>query len=155
MNTYTQNLYSLNGNYPDEKPTVVLTAENTTFNVTPDISDEVLESHGYKKAPDRPDIVRGQVVLWDGSGWLVELKTEVERKRMLERQWVQVRRNRDQLLQIYDWRYLRNGREQRLGVPTTDNIQELDAYAQALADITNQPDPYSIVWPAAPESFSK
>ena len=153
-NTYIENLYSLNGNYPEERPTTILTIENTTIDVTPDTPDDVLERNGYVRAPDFPGITRTQVALWDGTKWTVEEKVEVERKRKLAKQWANVRATRDQLLRLYEWRYNRNARETRLGLPTTDNLQELDTYTQALADITENPDPSSIVWPAAPESFN-
>lgn len=46
------------------------------------------------------------------------------------------------------WRYERHQRETRMAQPTTDNIADLDAYAQALADITKQSGyPKTIVWP--------
>jgi len=46
------------------------------------------------------------------------------------------------------WRYERHSREVRLNLPTTDNLDDLDNYAQALADISKQPDyPYTITWP--------
>jgi hypothetical protein len=153
MTTYTQNLYSLNGNYPEERPTVILTQENTTIDVTPDTTDSVLESSGYIRAPDCPDIIKGQVALWNGTGWTVEEKTEIENQRLLAKQWANVRKTRDQLLRLYEWKYVRNSRETRLGLPTTDNLQELDAYMQALADITNCSDPNNITWPPAPASF--
>jgi len=154
MTTYTQNLYSLNSNYPDERPRVILTQENTTIDVTPDTPDSILESAGYTRAPDTPDIVRGQIVLWNGTGWIVKEKTEIENQRILAKQWANVRKTRDQLIRLYEWKYVRNARETRLGLPTTDNLQELDTYMQALADITNCSDPNNVVWPAAPESFN-
>lgn len=61
--------------------------------------------------------------------------------------WCDVRATRDKRMSLFEWRYNRFYREQRLGIPTTDNISELDAYMQALANITEQTDPYSIVWP--------
>ena len=154
MTTYIQNLYSLNGDSPEERPTTILTSENTTINVTSDTPDSVLESAGYTRVPDRPDITRGQIVTWNGTSWIVEEKTEVEHRRHLASQWANLRRTRDQLIRFYEWKYLRHARETRLGIPTTDNLQELDAYFQALADITNRPDPNNVIWPAAPESFN-
>ena len=154
MTTYTENLYSLNGNYPEERPTVILTRENTTIDVTDDTDDSILESNGYVRAPDRPDIIKGQVVLWNGTGWTVEEKTEVENRKQLAKQWANLRNTRDQLIRLYEWKYIRNSRETRLGLPITDNLQELDTYMQALADITDRPDPYNVIWPVAPASFS-
>jgi hypothetical protein len=65
----------------------------------------------------------------------------------LQRKWNEVREERDQKMKEFDWRYIRYEREQRLGLPTTDNISVLDDYAQQLADVTNQPDPMHISWP--------
>lgn len=155
MNTYIQNLYSLNGNFPEERPRVILTTENTTIDVTPDTPDSVLASSGYVRAPDCPDIIKGQVALWDGTTWTVEEKTEVENRKHLAKQWANLRSTRDQLIRLYEWKYVRHARETRLGIPTTDNLQELDTYMQALADITNRADPYNVIWPVAPTSFDQ
>lgn len=59
----------------------------------------------------------------------------------------EIRAQRDQLMRDFEWRYVRHARQTRLGLPTTDNIADLDAYMQALADITDQPDLTNIVWP--------
>jgi len=154
MTTYIQNLYSLNGDYPQDRPTVISTGDSTIITVTPDTSDSELESAGYTRAPDRPDTVRGQVATWDGASWIVEDETEVENRRHLAKQWAILRSTRDQLIRLYEWKYVRHARETRLGLPTTDNLQELDAYFQALADITNRSDPNNVTWPAAPASFN-
>lgn len=151
MTTYIQNLYSLNGDYPDDRPTSILTGENITVDVTSDTPDSVLASAGYTRVPDRPDIVRGQAVMWNGTAWIVEEKIEIENRRQLAKQWANLRATRDQLIRLYEWKYVRNARETRLGLPTTDNLQELDAYFQALADITNRPDPNNVIWPTLVE----
>lgn len=62
--------------------------------------------------------------------------------------WQIIRQDRDQRMRDFEWRYTRYYRQERLNItPTTDQIANLDAYMQALADITKQADPYSIVWP--------
>ncbi len=61
-----------------------------------------------------------------------------------------VRGLRDQKMKDFDWRYLRYDRETRLGLPTTDDIQLLDQYMQALADITQQENPFNVQWPIEP-----
>lgn len=50
----------------------------------------------------------------------------------------------------FEWRLDRYHRQVRLGLEPTDTLSELDAYMQALADITEQPDPDHIVWPDQP-----
>lgn len=64
--------------------------------------------------------------------------------------WEVVRIERDRLMKEMDWRYLRYSRQMRMNITPTDNIEELDAYMQALADITLQADPGSIIWPTCP-----
>lgn len=58
--------------------------------------------------------------------------------------WAYVRARRDNLLQACDWVTLR-AQEQGVQAP-----QDWMDYRQALRDITEQPDPCSIVWPVAP-----
>lgn len=60
----------------------------------------------------------------------------------------QVRSRRDAMIDDVSWRYERHAREERLGLAFTDSIEALDAYIQALCDITTQPGfPGSVVWP--------
>jgi hypothetical protein len=70
-----------------------------------------------------------------------------EEQARIENQWSVVRRQRDQLMRDNDWRYLRYQRQQRTGTATADDLAKVDAYMQALADITSQVDPYNIIWP--------
>lgn len=65
----------------------------------------------------------------------------------LAAQWQWVRQDRDQRMKDFEWRYTRYYRQQRLNVTPTDQIANLDTYMQALADITQQADPFNIVWP--------
>ena len=62
-------------------------------------------------------------------------------------QWVVVRKLRDQLMTGFEWRYTRYNREVALGLPLSDDISAMNNYMQALADITSQEDPFSIIWP--------
>jgi Holliday junction resolvase-like predicted endonuclease len=80
---------------------------------------------------------------WERVYTLVEVPEEAKFGR-LARRWAFVRNKRNEALAALDWKVLRNLREQRLGLPTTDNIAELDAKMQALADITNTDDPFAI-----------
>lgn len=63
----------------------------------------------------------------------------------------QIRETRDRLMSDFEWRYSRYDRQVRLGLPTSDNIENLDNYMQALADITLQTDLENIVWPTYQE----
>ena len=71
-------------------------------------------------------------------------KTEEE---LLAEAWVAVRKQRDLLMAEADWRYNRYARQVRLELTPTDDITLLDAYMQALADVTAQEDPYNITRP--------
>lgn len=62
-------------------------------------------------------------------------------------QWNRVRVIRDQRIAEFEWRYARYARHARLGLDQIDDLTMLDNYAQALADITNQESPNTIVWP--------
>lgn len=64
-----------------------------------------------------------------------------------EQLWTSVREKRDALLSGMSWRYERHARETRLALTPTDSIETLDAYAQALAEVTDQADPSAIDWP--------
>ncbi len=62
-----------------------------------------------------------------------------------------IRAERDRKIADVTWRYERIARQERLGISPTDNITALDAYVQALADITLQATfPQSVTWPEVP-----
>lgn len=74
---------------------------------------------------------------WDGSQFTPEPPN-------YELQWKIVRTMRDQKLQESDWTQLPD-------VPlTSEQRAEWVTYRQALRDVTNQSDPFSIIWPTAP-----
>lgn len=61
------------------------------------------------------------------------------------------RSQRDGLINAQMWRYERHAREVRLGLTPTDDINQLDAYIQALAEITTDPNwPLNHTWPTPP-----
>jgi hypothetical protein len=62
-----------------------------------------------------------------------------------------VREKRDTLMAEFEWRYTRYERQVRLNITPTDNIANLDAYMQALADITAREDLTNLVWPTYQE----
>lgn len=67
---------------------------------------------------------------------------EIEANR--QSQWAKVRSQRDQLLSSCDWTQLAD-------VMLSDKT-EWATYRQALRDITDQTDPYTIVWPTQPSN---
>ena len=62
-------------------------------------------------------------------------------------QWNLIRGEREVRMSNFEWRYTRYDRQVRLGETPVDDIALLDAYMQALADITTQTDPFNIIWP--------
>ena len=74
----------------------------------------------------------------------VEPLTREEIEANTESQWAKIRSQRDTLLQSCDWTQLPD-------VPFVEQArQEWATYRQALRDVTNQTDPYNIVWPVTP-----
>jgi hypothetical protein len=68
-------------------------------------------------------------------------------QQFIDAQWFDVRNRRDIYMTNFEWRYTRYDRQFRAGMTPTDDITKLDEYMQALADITNQTDPFAIFWP--------
>lgn len=63
--------------------------------------------------------------------------------RNIDTEWLTVKYKRNQLLAISDWTQLPD-------VPL-DTKEAWAVYRQALRDITDQPDPFNIVWPEPPQ----
>jgi hypothetical protein len=117
------NLYSYKGAYPYPLPSNV--AEY-------DINDFVL-------APDKPELISGQSLKWDGENWQIQEPTSSE----LAIKWQEIRDLRNRLLNETDARILRF---LEVGTPVPN---ELVGYRQALRDLPqSQSDPFNIVWPS-------
>ena len=71
---------------------------------------------------------------WNDAAFVWELDTNLA--------WIDVRATRSRLLASSDWTQLPD-------VPLSTK-EAWAAYRQALRDITNQTDPFNIVWPVAP-----
>lgn len=98
---------------------------------------EYTEAQRAAKAA-RPD----DAAYWDNStmAW-VSLRTDEMR---LADKWIEVREIRDRKLADTDWTRLSD-------VPMDDLTRQMWAvYRQALRDITQQTDPFNIVWPTPP-----
>lgn len=90
-----------------------------------------------------PDLIDGSI---GGIGWVLEdgeLRdpSAPNAKELLERQWQAVRVERNALLLSSDWTQLADA-------PVDAAVWA--EYRQALRDITDQPDPFNIVWPTEP-----
>jgi len=89
-------------------------------------------------------------LVWDGAATPEQHRVEggvvvaLPQAELVEQQWARVRYRRFQLLSDSDWRVTRAA---ETGVPMSEAWL---AYRQALRDVTSQPDPFAIVWPAPP-----
>lgn len=72
---------------------------------------------------------------------------QLQQKLRTRDQWNLIRGERDTKMTDFEWRYTRYHRQVRLGETPVDDIALMDAYMQALADITTQTDPFNIIWP--------
>lgn len=78
--------------------------------------------------------------------WTVTDASQQEIDQRLKDQWHAIRQERDAKLYQCDWTQLPD-------VPlTAEQKQKWVAYRQALRDVTNQPNPFNIVWPVAPQA---
>lgn len=91
-------------------------------------------------APSQPMLLPGQVLDWNLPDWVVRDPNEAE----LQIQWAAVRERRNALLAQSDVFVVRTYER---GEPVS---AETIAYRQALRDITTQPNPFAINWPAPP-----
>jgi len=91
------------------------------------------------------NIIKGTPVLTDGvyyQNWIQTDASESEINYRLENQWFTIREIRNQLLTECDWTQLSD-------IPT--EIKNLwSSYRQDLRDITNQTNPFNIIWPVKP-----
>lgn len=117
-------LYSYKGAYPYPLP-----KDMSGYNID-----------DFKLAPPAPELQPGQVLDWTGDNWFVRGPNQAE----LDIQWAAVRTQRDSLLSLSDI-YVVRSYENNVPVP-----QDTVEYRQALRDVTDQPDPFFIIWPSAP-----
>jgi len=146
--------------WPVTEPALRIALSNITF--PPFIQEEHLVGTGYVMVPTLPEnqipqetadqmvklssnllLVNGKYVRqYD----LIDVPAELKDKR-LSKQWVKVRKQRDELMLKHGWRVARHARERRLGLTPKENLATVDGYMQALADITDAADPFLIQWP--------
>lgn len=89
------------------------------------------------------DDIRGEYVtqVWD-----VRDMTSAEKDAAIQAQWKVVANERDNILYSCDWTQLPD-------VPLTpEQVGQWRVYRQEVRDVMNQPDPFNIVWPVAPQA---
>jgi hypothetical protein len=144
-------LYSKDNQYPQPIPFRIVLSDGRTRTDPSSFTEEEIADAGYVAVEDKPIAEENQLVNWIDGSWVIytktqeELDTEIANK--LASQWSEIRNQRDMIMANFDWRYTRYEREIRLSLTPKDNLVALDVYMQALADVTNQEDPYNINWP--------
>jgi hypothetical protein len=91
------------------------------------------------------NISEGTPILVEGvyyQNWVQSDATESEINDRIENKWIEIRDLRQQLLSECDWTQLSDIPSETKDLWTT--------YRQNLRDITNQSNPYNIVWPVKP-----
>lgn len=136
------NLYSLNQQRPQPLPFRVYLADGSTRTDPNTFTAEELAEWGYTgpfTVPPHDD--RSEVLEWSGAAFNVRPMTPEEQQIVLGQQWTEVRARRNQLLGECDWTQLPDA-------PV--NAAPWAAYRQELRDITQQADPFNLVWPTQP-----
>lgn len=143
-------LHSLNNQYPEELPDRIRLSNGLTRTGKDTFTAEEIADAGYVAVDNPPSISAEEQLSWDGSNWVVSAINygagETEES-LLAAEWSKIRQVRDGTIQGVEWRVSRYLSEVRLGLTPTDDIVALDQYIQALRDVTNQTDPFNIVWP--------
>lgn len=114
--------------------------------------DEFLAANGYAKVNlfkdhDRATQKLVNVAPYYEAPWVytvaVEPKTQADIDAEIEAQWAVVRADRNKRLYACDWTQLPDA-------PVDSAVWA--SYRQALRDVTNQADPFAIVWPVSPDA---
>ncbi len=116
------------------------------------ITNSILESFGVYNVVVSPkpndytkNITEGTPIYDNGvytQNWVMTDASQSEIDNRIENKWIEVREQRTQLLQESDWTQLAD-------IPQTLK-DSWTTYRQQLRDITNQSNPFNIVWPTKP-----
>jgi hypothetical protein len=136
--------------YPVAEGDIRLLYPNCSF-PTPFVAPDGYELVQHSQFPTfdyTKNISEGMPLLTDGvwtQNWVVAGASPSEIEARTEQQWMSVRGERNTLLAECDWTQLPDA-------PLTNTqTTEWATYRQALRDITDQADPFSITWPTKPE----
>ena len=149
-------LYSINGEYPiDTLPHRIRLSDGSTRTDSSTFTADELSSAGITTVSDPPEYnADTHKLTWDNSDieWEVIALTQEEIDNLISIAWQGIRNERDSLLKKTDEKILRYQSEVRIGITTTtDNISDLDTYAQALRDIpSTYSNPNDVEWPNIP-----
>jgi|TARA_Y100000052_G_scaffold26972_1_gene33190 hypothetical protein len=145
-------LYSFNKAEPKELPFKIYLSNGKVRTDPSSFSDDEIADAGYVYAGFAPaHDTATQKATWDGTAWVISNKTTEELQAEKDVLWKEIREQRDQKINEFEWRISRYLSETRQGInPTTDTISDLDSYVQDLRNITKQTDPSNITWPTIP-----
>ncbi len=123
---------------------------NVTFPAT--LSEQTMiefDLYEVRQTPKPNDytknISEGTPILIDGvyyQNWEMEDASQSEIDLRIETKWIEIKDIRNELLQECDWTQLNDIPSETKSIWTT--------YRQELRDITNQTNPFNIVWPVKP-----
>ena len=151
-------MYSIKGNYPIETlPHRIRLSDGSTRTDSSTFTADELSSAGITTVSDPPDYNSDTHKLtWDTTDieWEVVALTQEEIDNLISIAWQSIRDERDSLLSEVDERVSRYQSEVRIGITTTtDNISDLDTYAQSLRDIpSTYSNPNDVQWPDRPQT---
>ena len=149
-------LYSIKGEYPiDSLPHRIRLSDGSTRTDNSTFTADELSSAGITTVSYPPEYnADTHKLIWDNTDveWEVVALTQEEIDNLISIGWQGIRNERDSLLKKTDEKILRYQSEVRIGITTTtDNISDLDAYAQALRDIpSTYSNPNDVEWPNTP-----
>lgn len=151
-------MYSIKGNYPIETlPHRIRLSDGSTRTDSSTFTADELSSAGITTVSDPPDYNSDTHKLtWDTTDieWEVVALTQEEIDNLISIAWQSIREERNTLLSEFDERVSRYQSEVRIGITTTtDNISDLDTYAQSLRDIpSTYSNPNDVQWPDRPQT---
>ena len=149
-------LYSIKGEYPiDTLPHRIRLSDGSTRTDSSTFTADELSSAGITTVSDPPEYnADTHKLTWNTTDidWDVVALTQEEIDNLISIAWQGIREERDSLLKEVDEKVLRYQSEVRVGITTTtDNISDLDTYAQALRNIpSTYSNPSDVEWPNKP-----
>ena len=146
-------MYSYKTQYPiSNLPERIRLSNGSTRTDSSTFTSAELTDAGYVDVSDPPSFnSRTHKLTWDGTSWQTVALTDSEIVTKISQEWEEVRSIRKGKFEEVEWRVFRYQSQVRLGITPTDDIADLDAYIQALRDVTSQSDPYNINWPTLKE----
>ena len=135
--------YSFMGDYPIPNsliPDRIRLSSGLTKTDRSTFTEEDIADAGWIKVPPPPNFDNlKERLIWNRE-WIVELIP-------LEEKIKEVNLIRDQFLKEIDWRIERNERETRLGLETTENLEDILKFEKRLMEIEKQENyPYRVSW---------